>query len=148
VPYCLQLACVEILTVIYFKDFRDYSQLWIYALYDVGDIIVNGVCISGQLAAVDSVKLPWAEEIECGWTAAVVRDDLLALRDFLKQGMEVKVIEEMVHNAHLQLAEFTRIFSMKNVLHVYPYHIQNTVYLIYVHKYLIKYNIVFIQPVS
>jgi len=66
--------------------------------------------MSCQLAAVDSVKLPWAEEMECGWTAAVVRDDLLALRDFLKQGMEVKVIEEMVHTAHLQLAELTRIF--------------------------------------
>ena len=95
-------------------------------MYDVEDIIVNGVCMSGQLAAVDSVKLPWAEEMECGWTAAVVRDDLLALRDFLKQGMEVKVIEEMVHNAHLQLAELTRIFSMKKVL--CPYHIKNTVY--------------------
>jgi len=96
------------------------------------ETVLLTVCVFCQLAAVDSAKLPWAEEIECGWTAAVVRDDLLALRDFLKQGMEVKVIEEMVHNTHLQLAELTRMFSMKKVLNAY--HIQNTVYTLILNK--------------
>ncbi|XP_052800476.1 leucine-rich repeat-containing protein 43-like isoform X2 [Mya arenaria] len=48
-----------------------------------------------KLSAVDSVKLPWSEEVECNWMSAVVRDDLIALRDFLKQGMQVSVLEEL-----------------------------------------------------
>ena len=49
-----------------------------------------------QVSPVDSAKLSWAEELECNWTKAVVRDDLLALRDFFKQGMQIAVMEEVV----------------------------------------------------
>ncbi|XP_052246796.1 leucine-rich repeat-containing protein 43-like isoform X3 [Dreissena polymorpha] len=48
-----------------------------------------------KVSPVDSAKLSWAEELECNWTKAVVRDDLLALRDFFKQGMQIAVMEEV-----------------------------------------------------
>lgn len=49
-----------------------------------------------KVAPINSESHVWADEIECNWTKAVLRDDLVALRDFFKQGMEVSVIEEMV----------------------------------------------------
>lgn len=48
------------------------------------------------LAAITSVSKPWAEEIELDWKVDIVRDDLMALRDFFKQGMNFTVVEEMV----------------------------------------------------
>ncbi|XP_053375749.1 leucine-rich repeat-containing protein 43-like isoform X3 [Mercenaria mercenaria] len=48
-----------------------------------------------KTAPVDSEKHVWAEEVECNWSQAVVRDDLLLLRDFFKQGMQISVVEEM-----------------------------------------------------
>lgn len=48
------------------------------------------------LASITSVSKPWAEEIEMDWKVDVVRDDLMALRDFFRQGMHFMVVEEMV----------------------------------------------------
>ncbi|KAL8583032.1 hypothetical protein ACOMHN_051196 [Nucella lapillus] len=48
------------------------------------------------LAPISSVGKPWAEEIELDWKADVTRFDLTALRDFLRQGMDFSVVEEMV----------------------------------------------------
>ena len=41
---------------------------------------------------------PWAEDIQLNWSQVVIRDDLLALRNFFKQGMTMSVMEEMVIN--------------------------------------------------
>jgi hypothetical protein len=41
---------------------------------------------------------PWAEDIQLNWSQVVIRDDLLALRNFFKQGMTISVMEEMVIN--------------------------------------------------
>ena len=49
-----------------------------------------------QLLPITSEKYPWGEDIEANWNQMVVRDDLISLRDFLKQGMEISVLEEMV----------------------------------------------------
>ncbi len=38
----------------------------------------------------------WAEEIPLNWNRVMVRDELLNVRDFFKQGMTVKVVEEKV----------------------------------------------------
>ncbi|KAL8575236.1 hypothetical protein ACOMHN_042357 [Nucella lapillus] len=48
------------------------------------------------LAPISSVGKPWAEKIELDWKAYVTRFDLTALRDFLRQGMDFSVVEEMV----------------------------------------------------
>lgn len=48
-----------------------------------------------KTSPVDSEKHPWADEIECNWSQTVVRDDLLSLRDFFKQGMQISVLEEV-----------------------------------------------------
>ncbi|KAJ8313023.1 LOW QUALITY PROTEIN: hypothetical protein KUTeg_010396 [Tegillarca granosa] len=49
-----------------------------------------------QIAPVNSEGGHWsAEEIELNWSQVVVRDDLLSLRNFFKQGMNFSVIEEM-----------------------------------------------------
>lgn len=48
------------------------------------------------LAPIKSVIKPWAAEIDMDWRSVVTRFDLIALRDFLKQGMEFSVVEEMV----------------------------------------------------
>lgn len=38
---------------------------------------------------------PWSEDIQLNWSQVVIRDDLLALRNFFKQGMTISVMEEM-----------------------------------------------------
>ena len=63
-----------------------------------------------QTEAVDSEKLTWAEDLECNWSASVVRDDLLSLRDFLKQGMQISVMEEVVSSTFV-FSIFCDIFS-------------------------------------
>nr|XP_019925187.2 leucine-rich repeat-containing protein 43 isoform X6 [Crassostrea gigas] len=49
-----------------------------------------------QLEAIKSEGGIWAEEIELNWSQVAVRDELLTLRNFLKQGMDFSVVEEMV----------------------------------------------------
>ncbi|XP_078335232.1 uncharacterized protein LOC111135443 isoform X1 [Crassostrea virginica] len=49
-----------------------------------------------QLEAIKSEGGVWAEEIELNWSQVAVRDELLTLRNFLKQGMDFSVVEEMV----------------------------------------------------
>ncbi|KAK6190964.1 hypothetical protein SNE40_002720 [Patella caerulea] len=49
-----------------------------------------------KLSSIITDKLPWAEELELNWSQNVVRDDLIALRDFFQQGMDFFIIEEMV----------------------------------------------------
>ena len=44
----------------------------------------------------NSAGQPWAEEMELNWSQMVIRDDLVSLRDFFKQGMQFSVVEEMV----------------------------------------------------
>ncbi|XP_071178349.1 leucine-rich repeat-containing protein 43-like isoform X16 [Mytilus edulis] len=39
---------------------------------------------------------PWSEDIQLNWSQVVIRDDLLGLRNFFKQGMNIMVMEEMV----------------------------------------------------
>uniref|UniRef100_A0A8W8K691 Leucine-rich repeat-containing protein 43 n=1 Tax=Magallana gigas TaxID=29159 RepID=A0A8W8K691_MAGGI len=48
-----------------------------------------------QLEAIKSEGGIWAEEIELNWSQVAVRDELLTLRNFLKQGMDFSVVEEM-----------------------------------------------------
>lgn len=50
-----------------------------------------------QLEAIKSEGGIWAEEIELNWSQVAVRDELLTLRNFLKQGMDFSVVEEMVN---------------------------------------------------
>ncbi|XP_063396913.1 leucine-rich repeat-containing protein 43-like isoform X3 [Mytilus trossulus] len=38
---------------------------------------------------------PWSENIQLDWSQVVIRDDLLGLRNFFKQGMNIMVMEEM-----------------------------------------------------
>ncbi|XP_076108819.1 leucine-rich repeat-containing protein 43-like isoform X7 [Mytilus galloprovincialis] len=38
---------------------------------------------------------PWSEDIQLNWSQVVIRDDLLGLRNFFKQGMNIMVMEEM-----------------------------------------------------
>ena len=52
--------------------------------------------VSFKLTAVNSESSGWQEEIVLNWNKVVVRDDLLGLRNFFKQGMAVNVIEEKV----------------------------------------------------
>ena len=49
-----------------------------------------------KLAPVNSASSPWSEEMDINWTRTVARDDLLSLRDFLRQGMAIHVVEEKV----------------------------------------------------
>lgn len=49
-----------------------------------------------QLAPVNTDTKPWAEVIEMNWQTNLVRDDLIVLRDFFKQGMNISVIEQVV----------------------------------------------------
>ncbi|KAL5016013.1 hypothetical protein ScPMuIL_005602 [Solemya velum] len=49
-----------------------------------------------KLSAVMTDPQIWMEELELNWSKVIVRDDLLALRDFLMQGMEFSVVEEVV----------------------------------------------------
>ncbi|XP_078335235.1 uncharacterized protein LOC111135443 isoform X4 [Crassostrea virginica] len=50
-----------------------------------------------QLEAIKSEGGVWAEEIELNWSQVAVRDELLTLRNFLKQGMDFSVVEEMTN---------------------------------------------------
>ncbi|XP_052715666.1 leucine-rich repeat-containing protein 43-like isoform X5 [Crassostrea angulata] len=50
-----------------------------------------------QLEAIKSEGGIWAEEIELNWSQVAVRDELLTLRNFLKQGMDFSVVEEMTN---------------------------------------------------
>ena len=49
-----------------------------------------------KLTPIPSESSPWQEEIVLNWNKVVVRDDLLGLRNFFKQGMTVNVVEEKV----------------------------------------------------
>ena len=49
-----------------------------------------------RLAEVNCTALTWAEEIETNWTKVITRDDLLNLRNFFQQGMDLAVVEEKV----------------------------------------------------
>ena len=49
-----------------------------------------------KLAAVLSEKVNWAEEVEMNWFKTLTRYDLVALRDFFRDGVQVQVIEEKV----------------------------------------------------
>jgi len=51
-----------------------------------------------KLLPVKSTLGLWAEEIPLQWTSVVARDDLLAVRNFYKTGMEVCVCEELVRS--------------------------------------------------
>ena len=52
--------------------------------------------VSFKLSAVNSEPSGWQEEIVLNWNQVIVRDDLLGLRKFFKQGMTVNVVEEKV----------------------------------------------------
>ena len=49
-----------------------------------------------DMVAINSTMSEWAEEMELDWGQVVIRDDLLALRDFLKTGIDVFVMEQKV----------------------------------------------------
>lgn len=49
-----------------------------------------------KLAPVNSVPVPWSDEAQLDWSIELVRDDLLTLRDFFKQGMDFTVVEQVV----------------------------------------------------
>ncbi|XP_056009165.1 leucine-rich repeat-containing protein 43-like isoform X3 [Ostrea edulis] len=49
-----------------------------------------------QMEAIKSEGGMWAEEMELNWSQVAVRDDLLTLRNFFKQGMDFSVVEELV----------------------------------------------------
>jgi hypothetical protein len=49
-----------------------------------------------QVEAIKSEGGIWAEEMELNWSQVAVRDDLLTLRNFFKQGMDFSVVEELV----------------------------------------------------
>merc|ERR1711974_513028 len=49
-----------------------------------------------KLSPVNTDPQKWAEELEMNWTIDLTRDDLLALRDFFKQGMDFTVVEQVV----------------------------------------------------
>lgn len=48
------------------------------------------------VTGVDSDKVEWSEDMTVDWAKVVTRDNLLALRDFLKLGMDIHVMEEKV----------------------------------------------------
>ncbi|XP_056009171.1 leucine-rich repeat-containing protein 43-like isoform X9 [Ostrea edulis] len=48
-----------------------------------------------QMEAIKSEGGMWAEEMELNWSQVAVRDDLLTLRNFFKQGMDFSVVEEL-----------------------------------------------------
>lgn len=48
-----------------------------------------------KVGAINSGLGPWSEDIQLNWSQVVIRDDLLALRNFFKQGMDIIVMEEM-----------------------------------------------------
>ena len=60
-----------------------------------------------KLAPVNSDPKPWSEELQLEWSIDLVRDDLLTLRDFFKQGMDFTVVEQVV--------SFGRFFSWLSV---------------------------------
>ena len=49
-----------------------------------------------KLAPVNSEPKSWCEELQLDWSIDLVRDDLLTLRDFFKQGMDFTVVEQVV----------------------------------------------------
>ncbi|GFO37698.1 leucine-rich repeat-containing protein 43 [Plakobranchus ocellatus] len=49
-----------------------------------------------KLVPVNSDPKPWSEELQLDWSVDLVRDDLLTLRDFFKQGMDFTVVEQVV----------------------------------------------------
>ncbi|KAK3787039.1 hypothetical protein RRG08_037317 [Elysia crispata] len=49
-----------------------------------------------KLAPVNSEPKSWSEELQLDWSIDLVRDDLLTLRDFFKQGMDFTVVEQVV----------------------------------------------------
>ncbi|KAK2148905.1 hypothetical protein LSH36_476g02066 [Paralvinella palmiformis] len=51
---------------------------------------------SMQLAPIRSASSTWQEDMELNWEEMVVRDDLLSLRNFFKQGMDITVMEEKI----------------------------------------------------
>ncbi|XP_056009170.1 leucine-rich repeat-containing protein 43-like isoform X8 [Ostrea edulis] len=50
-----------------------------------------------QMEAIKSEGGMWAEEMELNWSQVAVRDDLLTLRNFFKQGMDFSVVEELTN---------------------------------------------------
>lgn len=49
-----------------------------------------------RLSPINSASSEWAEDIQLNWVKTVCRDDLIAFRDFLKEGMKIAIIEEKV----------------------------------------------------
>ena len=49
-------------------------------------------------APINSEMGPWSEDIQLNWSQVILRDDLLGLRNFFKQGMSIAVMEEMVRS--------------------------------------------------
>ncbi|XP_013401181.1 leucine-rich repeat-containing protein 43 isoform X2 [Lingula anatina] len=74
-------------------------------------------------AAINQPKIPvapimsesgnWAEEISLNWSQMVTRDDLVTLRDFLKEGMEIFVMEEKILSYPVEEEEGSRAGSAK-----------------------------------
>lgn len=67
------------------------------------------------LVALDSAKSDWQENIELNWVKVQVRDDLLAVRDFLKEGINLAVMEEKV--IHVWWAWSSISLLMHNLQH-------------------------------
>ncbi len=51
-----------------------------------------------KVSAINSGSSTWAEEMELNWTKVITRDNLLGLKNFFKQGMDIAVVEEKVHS--------------------------------------------------
>ncbi|XP_041348975.1 leucine-rich repeat-containing protein 43-like isoform X2 [Gigantopelta aegis] len=49
-----------------------------------------------NVAPIRSAACTWAEEVELKWSTTLFRDNLLALRNFFKQGMKFKVLEQVI----------------------------------------------------
>ena len=60
----------------------------------IDNIDSDGLLVS--VAPVRSASSTWQEEMELNWKEMLVRDDLLSLRNFFKQGMDIAVMEEKV----------------------------------------------------
>ena len=52
-----------------------------------------------RLAPVRSADSTWAEDMPLNWIKVYTRDDLLSLRNFLKRGMDLAIMEEKVNNS-------------------------------------------------
>jgi hypothetical protein len=57
---------------------------------------LDNIYMEPKVVPFDTTKSLWEDNIELNWVKVLTRDDLLAVRNFIKKGIDISIVEEKV----------------------------------------------------